>query len=90
VTASIGEAEAGRLAERRERQGTRHRISGQLGEDHLEGASDEEFVVNMSGTEFLVDPINTGDIVRAHWKAADVHPLVGLSRSDRPHASGQN
>jgi putative spermidine/putrescine transport system ATP-binding protein len=56
----------------------------------LEGASDEEFVVNMPDTEFFVDPINTGDMVRAHWKTADVHPLVGSSRSDRPHASGQN
>jgi hypothetical protein len=56
----------------------------------LEGASDEEFVVNMPDTEFFVDPINTGDMVRAHWKAADVHPLVGSNRSDRPHASGQN
>ena len=56
----------------------------------LEGASDEEFVVNMPDTEFFVDPVNTGDIVRAHWKAADVHPLVGSSRSDRPYASGQN
>lgn len=36
----------------------------------LEGASDEEFVVNMRDTEFLVDPVNTGDMVRAHWKAA--------------------
>lgn len=44
----------------------------------------------MPDTEFFVDPINTGDMVRAHWKAADVHPLVGSSRSDRPHASGQN
>jgi hypothetical protein len=56
----------------------------------LEGASDEEFVVNMPDTEFFVDPVNTGDMVRAYWKAADVHPLVGSSRSDRPHASGQN
>jgi putative spermidine/putrescine transport system ATP-binding protein len=56
----------------------------------LEGASDEEFVVNMPDTEFFVDPINTGDMVRVHWKAADVHPLVGSNRSDRPHASGQN
>ena len=29
----------------------------------LEGASDEEFVVNMPDTEFFVDPINTGDMV---------------------------
>ena len=56
----------------------------------LEGASDEEFVVNMPDTEFFVDPINTGDMVRVHWKAADVHPLVGSNRSDRSHASGQN
>ena len=56
----------------------------------LEGASDEEFVVNMPDTEFFVDPVNTGDMVRAYWKAADVHPLVGSTRSDRPHASGQN
>jgi len=56
----------------------------------LEGASDEECVVNMPDTEFFVDPINTGDMVRVHWKAADVHPLVGSNRSDRPHASGQN
>jgi hypothetical protein len=53
----------------------------------LEGASDEEFVVNMLDTEFFVDPINTGDTVRAHWKAADVHPLVGSNRRDRPDAS---
>jgi TOBE domain len=90
VTASIGEAEAGRLAERRERQGTRHEYQGTWVKITLEGASDEEFVVNVPDTEFFVDPINTGDMVRAHWKGADVHPLVGSSRSDRPHASGQN
>ena len=55
----------------------------------LEGASDEEFVVSMPDTEFFVDPINTGDMVRAHWKAADVHPLVGSNRSDRPHLRGR-
>ena len=56
----------------------------------LEGASDEEFVINMPDAEFFADPVNIGEMVRAHWKAADVHPLVGSSRSDRPYASGQN
>jgi putative spermidine/putrescine transport system ATP-binding protein len=56
----------------------------------LDGASDEEFVVNMPDSEFFADPVNTGDTVRAHWKAIDVHPLKGAGRSDRPYAAGQN
>jgi putative spermidine/putrescine transport system ATP-binding protein len=57
----------------------------------LEGASGEDFVVNLPDTEFFADPVNSGDAVRAHWKSFDVHPLVGgAGRTDRPYASGQN
>jgi putative spermidine/putrescine transport system ATP-binding protein len=57
----------------------------------LEGASSEDFVVNLPDSEFFADPVNFGDAVRAHWTAGDVHPLSGgAGRSDRPYASGQN
>ena len=57
----------------------------------LEGASGEDFVVNLPDTEFFADPVNSDDAVRAHWKAFDVHPLIGgAGRTDRPYASGQN
>jgi putative spermidine/putrescine transport system ATP-binding protein len=57
----------------------------------LEGASAEDFVVNVPDSEFFAAPINSGDAVRAQWTASDVHPLVGgAGRSDRPYASGQN
>jgi putative spermidine/putrescine transport system ATP-binding protein len=56
----------------------------------LDGASDEEFVINIPDSEFFADPVSAGDTVRARWKAADVHPLISSSRSDRPYASGQN
>jgi putative spermidine/putrescine transport system ATP-binding protein len=57
----------------------------------LEPISGEDFVVNMPDTEFFADPVNPGDAVRAHWKAFDVHPLIGgAGRSDRPYAFGQN
>jgi putative spermidine/putrescine transport system ATP-binding protein len=57
----------------------------------LEGARGEDFVVNLPDTEFFADPVNSGDAVRAHWKAFDVHPLSGgAGRTDRPYASGQN
>jgi putative spermidine/putrescine transport system ATP-binding protein len=57
----------------------------------LEGATNEDFVVNLPDTEFFADPVNPSDAVRAYWKSFDVHPLVGgAGRSDRPYASGQN
>src|SRR5215469_4194043 len=57
----------------------------------LEGASSEDFVVNLPDTEFFADPVNPGDTVWAYWKPLDVHPLVGgAGRTDRPYASGQN
>jgi putative spermidine/putrescine transport system ATP-binding protein len=57
----------------------------------LEGATSEDFVVNLSDTEFFADPVNPGDTVWAYWKPPDVHPLVGgAGRTDRPYASGQN
>jgi putative spermidine/putrescine transport system ATP-binding protein len=57
----------------------------------LEGATNEDFVVNLPDTEFFADPVNPSDTVRAYWKSFDVHPLVGgAGRSDRPYASGQN
>jgi putative spermidine/putrescine transport system ATP-binding protein len=57
----------------------------------LEGVTSEDFVVNLPDTEFFADPVNPGDIVRAHWKPLDVHPLVGgAGRTDRPYAFGQN
>ena len=57
----------------------------------LEGASSEDFVVNLPDTEFFVDPVNPGDTVQAYWKPLEVHLLVGgAGRTDRPYASGQN
>ncbi|HEY1746825.1 MAG TPA: ABC transporter ATP-binding protein [Xanthobacteraceae bacterium] len=57
----------------------------------LESMGGEDFVVHMPDTEFFADPVNPGDSVRAHWKALDVHPLVGgAGRSDRPYSLGQN
>ena len=57
----------------------------------LEGASSEDFVVNLHDTEFFVDPVNPGDTVQAYWKPLEVHLLVGgAGRTDRPYASGQN
>ena len=57
----------------------------------LEGASNEDFVVNVPDSEFFADPVGAGDVVRAHWTAQDVHPLIGgAGRSDRPYATGQN
>ena len=57
----------------------------------LEGATSEDFVVNLPDTEFFVDIVNPGDTVRAYWKPLDVHLLVGgAGRTDRPYASGQN
>jgi putative spermidine/putrescine transport system ATP-binding protein len=57
----------------------------------LEGAASEDFVVNLPDTEFFVDPVNSGDTVRAYWKPLDVHLLVGgAGRTDRPYAFGQN
>jgi putative spermidine/putrescine transport system ATP-binding protein len=57
----------------------------------LEGASGEDFVVNVPDGEFFAAPVGAGDAVRAHWAASDVHPLAGgAGRSDRPYASGQN
>ena len=57
----------------------------------LEGASPEDFVVNVPDSEFFIDPFNSGDAVQAHWEANAVHPLAGgAGRSDRPYAAGQN
>ena len=57
----------------------------------LEGAGDEDFVVNLPDSDFLADPVDAGDAVRAHWTASDVHLLIGgAGRSDRPYATGQN
>jgi putative spermidine/putrescine transport system ATP-binding protein len=57
----------------------------------LEGATSEDFVVNLPDTEFFADPVNPGDTVRAYWKPLEVHLLVGgAGRTDRPYASGQN
>jgi len=57
----------------------------------FEGATSEDFVVNLPDTEFFADPVNPGDTVWAYWKPLDVHPLVGgAGRTDRPYASGQN
>jgi len=57
----------------------------------LEGATSEDFVVNLPDTEFFVDTVNPGDTVRAYWKPLDVHLLLGgAGRTDRPYASGQN
>jgi len=57
----------------------------------LEGATSEDFVVNLPDTEFFVDIVNPGDTVRAYWKPLDVHLLLGgAGRTDRPYASGQN
>lgn len=55
----------------------------------LDGASDENFVVNLPDSEFFADPVNAGDAVRAHWAAGDVHLLIG-GAGRRPYASGQN
>jgi putative spermidine/putrescine transport system ATP-binding protein len=57
----------------------------------LEGIGGEDFVVNLPDSDFFADPVNTGDAVRAHWTASDVHLLIGgAGRGDRPYAAGQN
>ena len=57
----------------------------------LERTGDEDFVVNLPDRDFLADPVDAGDAVRAHWAASDVHLLIGgAGRSDRPYATGQN
>jgi putative spermidine/putrescine transport system ATP-binding protein len=57
----------------------------------LEGVGGEDFVVTLAEGEFFADPVDTGDAVRAHWAANDVHLLIGgAGRSDRPYATGQN
>jgi putative spermidine/putrescine transport system ATP-binding protein len=57
----------------------------------LEGAGGEDFVVNLRDSDFVADPVNAGDAVRAHWTATDVHLLVGgAGRNDRPYATGEN
>jgi putative spermidine/putrescine transport system ATP-binding protein len=57
----------------------------------IEGASPEDFVVNLADTEFFADPVTFGDAVVARWEPADVHYLAGgAGRSDRPYAMGQN
>jgi putative spermidine/putrescine transport system ATP-binding protein len=57
----------------------------------LNGASKEDFVVNLSDSEFFVRPVKPGDVVRARWTADDVHVLPeGAGRSDRPYEKGQN
>jgi putative spermidine/putrescine transport system ATP-binding protein len=57
----------------------------------LEGVSPEDFVINLSDSEFFAKPVKAGDIVDARWSSADVHILAGgAGRSDRPYAKGQN
>jgi putative spermidine/putrescine transport system ATP-binding protein len=57
----------------------------------LEGVSPEDFVINLSDSEFFAKPVKTGDIVLARWTPADVHILAGgAGRSDRPYSKGQN
>jgi putative spermidine/putrescine transport system ATP-binding protein len=57
----------------------------------LEGASPEDFVVNVSDSEFFADPVGPGDAVQAHWDSSDVHSLAGgAGRTDRPYSAGQN
>jgi putative spermidine/putrescine transport system ATP-binding protein len=57
----------------------------------LEGVSAEDFVINLSDSEFFAKPVKAGEIVHARWRAADVHVLEGgAGRSDRPYAKGQN
>jgi putative spermidine/putrescine transport system ATP-binding protein len=57
----------------------------------LDGAGGEDFVVNVSDSEFFAEPVAAGDAVVARWAAADVHVLTGgAGRSGRPYAQGQN
>jgi putative spermidine/putrescine transport system ATP-binding protein len=57
----------------------------------VEGASPEDFVVNLPDTEYFADPVTFGDAVVASWNSADAHYLTGgAGRSDRPYAMGQN
>ncbi len=57
----------------------------------VEGASPEDFVVNLPDTEYFADPVTFGDAVVARWDAVDAHYLAGgAGRSDRPYALGQN
>jgi len=57
----------------------------------VEGASPDDFVVNLPDTEYFADPVVAGDAVVARWDIADVHYLLGgAGRSDRPYARGQN
>jgi putative spermidine/putrescine transport system ATP-binding protein len=41
----------------------------------LEGASGEEFVVNVPDIEFFAEPVQTGDLVVASWPADELHYL---------------
>jgi len=41
----------------------------------LDTASKEAFVANISDQAYFEDPIGVGDLVTAHWAAADVHIL---------------
>jgi putative spermidine/putrescine transport system ATP-binding protein len=57
----------------------------------IEGASPEDFVVNLPDTDYFADPVTFGDAVVARWDTADAHYLAGgAGRSDRPYATGQN
>lgn len=57
----------------------------------VEGATPEDFVVNLPDTEYFADPLTFGDEVVARWDTADTHYLAGgAGRSDRPYAQGQN
>ncbi len=57
----------------------------------VEGASPEDFVVNLSDTEYFASPVAFGDAVVARWDTADAHYLTGgAGRSNRPYATGQN
>jgi len=57
----------------------------------IEGASPEDFVVNLSDTEFFGNPVEIGDTVLARWATSDIHLLAGgAGRSERPYAKGQN
>jgi putative spermidine/putrescine transport system ATP-binding protein len=57
----------------------------------LEGASADDFVINMPDSEYFANPVKVSDIVHARWAMGEVHVLEGgAGRSDRPYSQGQN
>ncbi len=52
----------------------------------LEGATGEEFVVNLPDSIYFAEPVVTGDTVIASWPASELHYLLG-GRTSAPEAA---